>query len=112
MVNKSSKDRVVGPLPNGLYKWLINGGDTHQLLIGMTTPHGRVTVDTPRLWKKGQWISQRLEGVIRRGTFRPEDFGGQNREVSNENNKKTVNLLVGSFVSCDFFFHPDFFGRK
>ena len=27
MVNKSPKDRVVGPLPNGRTLWLINGGD-------------------------------------------------------------------------------------
>ena len=26
MVNKSAKDRVVGPLPNGRTSWLINGG--------------------------------------------------------------------------------------
>ena len=27
MVSKSPKDRVVGPLPNGLTPWLTNGGD-------------------------------------------------------------------------------------
>ena len=26
---------VVGPIPNGLYKWLINGGDPNHLLTGM-----------------------------------------------------------------------------
>ena len=25
----------MGPLPNGLYKWLINGGDPNHLLTGM-----------------------------------------------------------------------------
>ena len=27
--HKSPKDRVVGPLPNGLNLWLINGGGTN-----------------------------------------------------------------------------------
>ena len=31
MVNKSPKDRVVGPLPNG-HSWLINGGDPNHLV--------------------------------------------------------------------------------
>ena len=31
MVNKSPKDRVVGPLPNGRASWLINGGDPKHL---------------------------------------------------------------------------------
>ena len=26
---KSPKDRVVGPFPNGLTSWLVNGGDPH-----------------------------------------------------------------------------------
>ena len=29
------EDRVVGPLPNGLYKWLRNGNDPKHLLSGM-----------------------------------------------------------------------------
>ena len=32
MVTKSPKDRVVGPLPNGLTSWLINRGDPHHSL--------------------------------------------------------------------------------
>jgi len=28
---KSSKDRVVGPLPNGRTSWLLNGGDPDHL---------------------------------------------------------------------------------
>ena len=39
-VNKSPQDRVVGPLPNGLYKWLINGGDPNHLLSGMILQSG------------------------------------------------------------------------
>ena len=37
MVNKSPKDRVVGPFPNSLYGfiWLMNGGDPNHLLTGM-----------------------------------------------------------------------------
>ena len=30
---KSPKVRVVGPLTNGLYKWLINGGDPNHLQV-------------------------------------------------------------------------------
>ena len=32
---KSPKDRVVGPLPNGLFMAEINGGDPNYLLTGM-----------------------------------------------------------------------------
>ncbi len=32
---KSPRPGVVGPLPNGLYKWLITGGDPNHLLTGM-----------------------------------------------------------------------------
>ena len=33
--HKSSKDRVVGPLPNGQTPWLTNGDDSNHLLTGM-----------------------------------------------------------------------------
>ena len=32
---KSLEDRVVGPLPNGLFKWLIHGDDPNYLLTAM-----------------------------------------------------------------------------
>ena len=32
---RSKKSRVVGPLANGLYLWLVNGGDPNHLLAGM-----------------------------------------------------------------------------
>ena len=35
LVSKSWETRVVGPLPNGLFKRLANGGDPSHLLIGM-----------------------------------------------------------------------------
>ena len=42
MVNKSPKDRVVGPLPNGLF-WLINWGSLpNHLLTGKIHP-GKLT---------------------------------------------------------------------
>ena len=34
MVDKSPKDRVVGPLPHGRTLWLVNTGDPNYLLTG------------------------------------------------------------------------------
>ena len=48
----STKDRVVGPLPNGRTPWRINGGDPNHLLTGIILQVGDVIsrnerVDTP-----------------------------------------------------------------
>ena len=43
VVRKSPKDRVVGPLSNGLL-WLINGSDPDHLLTGMILQDGAAEV--------------------------------------------------------------------
>ncbi len=58
MVSKSPRPGVVGPLPNGLSKWLINGGDPNYLLNGMILQVGTNSTEKhPGWWTRIKFFS-------------------------------------------------------
>ena len=59
----------------------------------------------PRLWKKGQWISQRLEGVIRRGFWRSKH--GESRFQ-----RQTTNLQLPMADTCYQLLGDSIFSRE
>ncbi len=62
---KSPKDRVVGPLPNGLYKWPINGGGYSLLTIpGIPSSKWRFRVDFFCFLGAGCWAGKGIRGNI------------------------------------------------
>ena len=78
-----SKDRVVGPLPNG-HSWLINGGDPNDLLTGMI-----LQVLLGELIFKTGWAT---EGRLATGTL---GFVSQRVKI-------TRSLRLTQYVCCAF----------
>ena len=73
---KSPRPGVVGPLPNGLYKWLITGGDPNHLLTGMIPPWiGPRSPSEGEGKPKGLFCAMCLSGTPRTTSWLVRKFG-------------------------------------